>query len=128
MSRVVVLTFNLMDSSRVQSAVPDAVVARSLDAEALAGAEVILLDLTSGIDPADAVAIGPPGCSVWPSRRQRRTRRCCREGLSRGATSLENVPAPARPAGPHITAFMGSRKSDKRTPGRPFESSRNGWA
>ena len=40
MSRVVVLTFNLMDSSRVQSAVPDAVVARSLDAEALAGAEV----------------------------------------------------------------------------------------
>ena len=60
MSRFVVLTTNLMDASRVQSAVPDAVVARSLADDALTGADVILLDLTAGFDPADVVALGPP--------------------------------------------------------------------
>ena len=65
-SRLVVLTNNLMDSSRVQSAVPDAAVARSLDDDALAAADMILLDLTSGIDPADVVAIGPPVVAYGP--------------------------------------------------------------
>jgi len=65
-SRLVVLTNNLMDATRVQSTVPDAVVARSLDDDALAGADVILLDLTSGIDPADVVAIGPPVVAYGP--------------------------------------------------------------
>lgn len=36
MSRLVVLTTNLMDASRVRSAVPDAAVARSLADDALA--------------------------------------------------------------------------------------------
>ncbi len=66
MSRLVVLTNNLMDASRVQSAVPDAVVARRLDDDALAGADLILLDLASGIDPADVVAIGPPVVAYGP--------------------------------------------------------------
>ena len=42
MSRLVVLTTNLMDASRVRSAVPDAAVARSLADDALVGADVIL--------------------------------------------------------------------------------------
>ena len=66
MSRLVVLTNNLMDSSRVQSAVPDGVVARSLNDDALAEADLILLDLTSGIDPAEVVAIGPPVVAYGP--------------------------------------------------------------
>lgn len=66
MSRLVVLTTNLMDASRVQSAVPEATVARSVSDGALAGAEVILLDLTSGIDPAEVVALGPPVVAYGP--------------------------------------------------------------
>lgn len=65
-SRLVVLTNDLMDASRVESAVPGAVVARSLDDDALAGAAVILLDLRSGIDPADVVGIGPPVVAYGP--------------------------------------------------------------
>ena len=61
-----VLTTNLMDASRVRSAVPDAAVARSLADDALAGADVILLDLTSGIDPAEVVALGPPVVAYGP--------------------------------------------------------------
>ena len=66
MSQLVVITNNLMDASRVQSVVPDAVVARSLHDDALAGADVILLDLISGIDPADVAAIGPPVVAYGP--------------------------------------------------------------
>ena len=66
MSRFVVLTTNLMDASRVQSAVPDAAVARSLADDALTGADVILLDLTTGFDPADVVALGPPVVAYGP--------------------------------------------------------------
>ena len=66
MSRLVVLTNNLMDASRVQSAVPDAAVARSISDDALSGADVILLDLTSGIDPAEVVALGPPVVAYGP--------------------------------------------------------------
>ena len=66
MSQLVVITNNLMDASRVQSVVPDAVVVRSLHDDALAGADVILLDLISGIDPADVAAIGPPVVAYGP--------------------------------------------------------------
>ena len=66
MSRLVVLTTNLMDASRVQSAVPDAAVAHSLADAALAGADVILLDLTTGFDPADVVTLGPPVVAYGP--------------------------------------------------------------
>lgn len=66
MSRLVVLTKNLMDASRVQSAVPDAAVVRSLNAPLLAGAGLILLDLASGFDPSDVVAIGPPVVAYGP--------------------------------------------------------------
>jgi hypothetical protein len=66
MSGLVVLTSNLMDASWVQSAVPDAAVARSLADDALAAADVILLDLTSGFDPADVVALGPPVVAYGP--------------------------------------------------------------
>ena len=66
MSRLVVLTSNLMDATRVQSAVPDAAVARSLTDDTLQGADVILLDLASGLDPADVVTIGPPVVAYGP--------------------------------------------------------------
>ena len=66
MSGLVVLTSNLMDASRVQSAVPDAAVARSLADDALVRADVILLDLTSGLDPADVVALGSPVVAYGP--------------------------------------------------------------
>jgi len=66
MSRLVVLTTNLMDASRVQSTVPDAAVARSITDDALAGADVILLDLTSGIGPAAVVVLGAPVVAYGP--------------------------------------------------------------
>jgi hypothetical protein len=65
-SQLVVLTKNLMDASRVQSAVLGAVAARSLGDDVLNGADLILLDLSSGIDPADVVAIGPPVVAYGP--------------------------------------------------------------
>lgn len=60
------LTTNLMDASRVQSAVPDAVIASSLADVALTDADLILLDLTSGFDPAEVVALGPPVVAYGP--------------------------------------------------------------
>ncbi len=58
--RVVVITRDLMDGSRFRAGVPGAVVVRSTDAPEVAGARVVVLDLASGIDPADVTAIGPP--------------------------------------------------------------------
>ena len=55
-----------MDGSRVELAVPGASVARSLDDGALTTADLILLDLSTGIAPADAVAIGPPVIAYGP--------------------------------------------------------------
>ncbi len=66
MSGLVLITKNLMDASRVQSAVPDAAVVRSLTAPLLAEADLILLDLASGLDPSDVVAIGPPVVAYGP--------------------------------------------------------------
>jgi hypothetical protein len=66
MSRLVILTKNLMDASRVLAAMPDSVVARSLTDDALINADLILLDLSSGIAPADVVAIGPPVVAYGP--------------------------------------------------------------
>lgn len=66
MSGLVTITKNLMDASRVQSAVPDAAVARSLTDPRLPGADLILLDLASGLDPSDVVAIGPPVVAYGP--------------------------------------------------------------
>jgi hypothetical protein len=59
MSGLVVITRDLMDRSRIQAEVPDAVMVRSVEAPELVDAEVILLDLASRIDPALVVAIGP---------------------------------------------------------------------
>ncbi len=66
MSRLVVLTKNLMDVSRVQSAVADAIVAHTLDDDELALADLILLDLTTGLSPEDVVSIGPPVVAYGP--------------------------------------------------------------
>lgn len=59
MSGLVVITRDLMDRSRIQAEVPDAVMVRSADAPELLDADMILLDLASRIDPAAIVAIGP---------------------------------------------------------------------
>ena len=66
MSRVVLLTKNLMDVSRVQSAVSDVIVAHTLDDEEIALADLILLDLTTGLSPEDVVSIGPPVVAYGP--------------------------------------------------------------
>ena len=66
MSCLVILTRNLMDASRVQSVLPGAIVARSPGDDALIEADLILLDLSSGIDPADVAAIGPPVVAYGP--------------------------------------------------------------
>ncbi|MEZ5246444.1 MAG: hypothetical protein R2707_15185 [Acidimicrobiales bacterium] len=56
----VVVTRDLMDGSRFRAALPDVVVVRSLAGPELVGATLILLDLATGLDPADVVALGPP--------------------------------------------------------------------
>ena len=66
MSRLVLLSKNLMDASQVLSAIPEAAVASSLYDDILAEADLILLDLTSGIHPAEAVALGPPVVAYGP--------------------------------------------------------------
>lgn len=66
MSGLVAVTRDLMDASRIRSAVPDAVVVADLGAPALAGADLIVLDLAAGIDPAAAAAIGPPVVAYGP--------------------------------------------------------------
>lgn len=60
------VTRDLMDASRIRSAVPDAVVVADLNGPALAGAGLIVLDLTAGVDPAAAAAIGPPVVAYGP--------------------------------------------------------------
>ena len=47
-----------MDASRVQAMVPGALVGSSIEDAAVADADVILLDLASGIAPRDVVALG----------------------------------------------------------------------
>lgn len=54
----VIITRDLMDGGRFRQAVPGVTIVRSADAVELAGARVVLLDLTSGIDPAAVVAEG----------------------------------------------------------------------
>jgi len=49
-----------MGAARVRSAVPDAVVVRD--------AELIVIDLGSGVDPAEVVAIRPVGLERAPLR------------------------------------------------------------
>jgi hypothetical protein len=56
----VVITRDLMDGSRFRAALPEVVVVRSLAASELSGATLILLDLATGLDVADVVALGPP--------------------------------------------------------------------
>lgn len=55
-----------MDGSRVELALPGASVARSVSDEALKTASLILLDLSTGIAPAEVVAIGPPVVAYGP--------------------------------------------------------------
>lgn len=66
MSGLVVLTRDLMDAGRVRSAVPDADVVGDLRDPALAGAALIVLDLATGLDPVEVVAIGPPVVAYGP--------------------------------------------------------------
>jgi len=63
---LVAVTRDLLDRGRVKAAVPDAVVVRGADAHVLAGADMILLDLVAGVDPAEAAAIGPPVVAYGP--------------------------------------------------------------
>ena len=66
MTALVVVTRDLMDAGRVRSAVPDAVVVRDAGDAALADADLIVIDLGSGVDPAEVVAIGPPVVAYGP--------------------------------------------------------------
>lgn len=65
-SGLVAVTRDLMDASRIRSAVPGAVVVADLDGPAPVGADLIVLDLAAGIDPAAAAAIGPPVVAFGP--------------------------------------------------------------
>ena len=58
MAEHVVITRDLMDGSRFRNAAPDVTIVRSVDADALDDARVVLLDLATGIDPATVVADG----------------------------------------------------------------------
>ena len=49
-----------MDASRIRAVVPDATVVAGIASPELAEADLIVLDLAAGIDPAAAAAIGPP--------------------------------------------------------------------
>ena len=66
MSGLVAVTRDLMDASRIRSAVPDAVVVADLSGPAPADADLIVLDLAASIDPAAAAAIGPPVVAYGP--------------------------------------------------------------
>jgi hypothetical protein len=65
-SSLVLLTKNLMDASKVHEIVPGATVARDLGDESLVDADLILLDLTSGLEPADVAVLGPPVIAYGP--------------------------------------------------------------
>lgn len=58
MAEHVVITRDLMDGSRFRSAAPDVTIVRSADADALADARIVLLDLATGIDPSAVVTDG----------------------------------------------------------------------
>lgn len=60
MTGCVVLTRDLMDGGRFRSAVADVTVVRSPDAEPLATADLIVVDLALGADLDALVALGPP--------------------------------------------------------------------
>lgn len=66
MSGLVAVTRDLMDASRIRSAVPGAVVVADLGGPALASADLIVLDLAAGIDPAAVAVIGPPVVAYGP--------------------------------------------------------------
>jgi hypothetical protein len=76
-----------MDLSLVQAAVPDAIAARTLENEELAGADLILLDLATGLSPEDVVSIGPPVVAYGPHVDARALKAAveagCREALPR---------------------------------------------
>lgn len=65
-SSVVLLTRNLMDASKVREILPGTTVTRDLSDEALINADLILLDLSSGLAPVDVVALGPPVIAYGP--------------------------------------------------------------
>lgn len=60
MSRVVVLTRDLMDGGRFRAARPDVVVVRRPDAPEIGQADLVVLDLAGGFDVDGVVAAGPP--------------------------------------------------------------------
>jgi len=55
-----------MDLSLVQAAVPDAIASHTLEDEELAAADLILLDLATGLNPEEVVSIGPPVVAYGP--------------------------------------------------------------
>lgn len=66
MSGLVAVTRDLMDASRIRSAVPAVTVVSDIGGPDLAEAGLIALDLAAGIDPAAAAAIGPPVVAYGP--------------------------------------------------------------
>lgn len=66
MSGLVAVTRDLMDASRIRSAVPAATVVSGIGGPELAEAGLIVLDLAAGVDPAAAAAIGPPVVAYGP--------------------------------------------------------------
>lgn len=66
MSGLVAVTRDLMDASRIRSAVPAATVVADIDGPEPAEASLIVLDLAVGIAPAAAAAIGPPVVAYGP--------------------------------------------------------------
>lgn len=65
-SGLVAVTRDLMDASRIRAAVPDATVVAGVDGPEPVSADLIVLDLVAGIDPAAAAAIGPPVVAYGP--------------------------------------------------------------
>ena len=66
MSGLVAVTRDLMDASRIRSAVPATTVVSGIGGPELAEAGLIVLDLAAGVDPAAAAAIGPPVVAYGP--------------------------------------------------------------
>ena len=65
-SGLVAVTRDLMDASRIRSAVPAATVVVGIGGPEPAEAGLIVLDLAADIDPATAAAIGPPVVAYGP--------------------------------------------------------------
>ena len=55
-----------MDASKVRETVPGTIVTRDAGDDSLLDADLILLDLTTGIAPEDVVALGPPVVAYGP--------------------------------------------------------------